>query len=119
MLYDGHVAIDPTPSVFREQGARSALYEVTVLGSGHNDYSDYGALVLELASRNPGIVPAEQLKGPIDPARALSIESAYLRAFFGAELLGEPSPLMSAMASEFPEVAFSAYPYSTPAASAE
>jgi dienelactone hydrolase len=110
MLYDGHVAIDPSPIAFREQAARSPVYEATVLGSGHNDFTDYGALVLALAALDPRVVPAEQLVGSIGPARAWSIESAYLRAFFGAELGGAASPLMSAPAPEYPEVSFSAYP---------
>jgi hypothetical protein len=110
MLYDGHVAIDPTPLAFREHAARSSVYEATVLGSGHNDFSDYGALVLALASLDPSVIPAEQLVGPIDFGRAWSIESAYLRAFFGSELDGAWSPLMSAPRPEYPEVLFAAYP---------
>jgi hypothetical protein len=80
-----------------------------VAGTGHNDFSDYGALVLALAALDPGIIPADQLVGPIDPSRALAIESAYLRAFFGLALSGQASPLMSAPGADYPEVTFEAY----------
>jgi dienelactone hydrolase len=113
MLFDGHSVIDPTPIVFHDLAARGAVYETEVLGSGHNNFSDQGAFVNQLAALDPSVVPADSLVGTIDTTRALSIESAYVRAFFNAELSGTPSALMSAPAPAYPEVSFSRYPAST------
>lgn len=114
MLFDGHSLIDPTPVVFHEQAARGAVYETELRGSGHNNFSDQGAFVHQLATLDPSVVPADALVGTIDTTRALAIESAYLRAFFGAELSSTPSALMSAPAPEYPEVSFSRYPARAP-----
>jgi dienelactone hydrolase len=110
MLFDGHSLIDPSPAVFRENGARAAVYEAEVRGSGHNDFTDYGAIVHELAALDSSLVLADFLVGSIGTDRALSIESAYVRAFFGAELSATPSPLMQTSVAEYPEVSFAAYP---------
>lgn len=114
MLFDGHVDVDPSPVAFREHAARAAVYEAELQGSGHNNFSDQGAFMGQLAALDPSVVLADALVGTIDPARALAIESAYLRAFFGAALSNSPSPLSSAPAPEYPEVSLAIYPASAP-----
>ncbi len=105
-LFEGHNSVEGSAVEFAERGARGAFYSAEVLGAGHNNFSDQGALVNQLAKLDAAVLPADALVGSIDTDRALAIESALLRAFFGAELSDEPSPLMSDPAAEFPEVSF-------------
>jgi dienelactone hydrolase len=71
MLFDGHSALDPSPIVFHEHAAHAAVYETELLGSGHNNFSDQGAFVNQLAALDPSVVPADDLVGTIDTTRAL------------------------------------------------
>ena len=63
-------------------------------------------LVTALARIDPNVHPSDFQLGPIDPGRALVIESAYVRAFFGATLSGKASRLLEGDAADFPEVGF-------------
>ena len=73
-------------------------YLVRVRGMFHADFSD--APLLSPLTSWLGIT------GPIDPARALRIVSAYSLAFFDRHLKDRPAALLDGPAERFPEVLF-------------
>ena len=106
MLAESHTAeSDPTLRTFLDH-AEGQVYTARVVGAEHNDFADSAALVTALARIDPNVHPADFQLGPIDPGRALVIESAYVRAFFGATLSGKASRLLEGDAVDFPEVGF-------------
>ena len=106
MLAESHTAeADPTLGIFLGH-AVGQVYTARVVGAEHNDFVDSATLVTALARIDPTVHPADFQLGPIDPGRALVIESAYVRAFFGATLSGKASRLLEGDAADFPEVGF-------------
>lgn len=79
---------------------RHGGFVVTIDGTDHLNFSD--AAAQSRFRRLPGA-------GPIDPARALVITADYLRAFFGASLLGQPAPGLLGDPPGFPEVHVKAF----------
>jgi dienelactone hydrolase len=80
----------------RRKAVRDALtapaWRIAITGAQHMNFSD--APLLERDHRG------------IDPLRALRITEAYVVAFFGRYLRDEPSPLLDAASSRFPEASF-------------
>jgi dienelactone hydrolase len=82
--------------------------DLTLRGaSGENSYKDAEPLIGELARQ--GRLPAKVVRadiGTVDPARAVTAEEAYIAAFFGRFLRGQPSPLLDAPSPRYPEIRF-------------
>ena len=85
--------------VFRD--AKPA-YRLTLAGSEHGFSQDWGLLPFI-----PTSVKRASL-GTIDPARALTITTAYVEAFFGEYLEGRKSPFLNGPSPEYPEITFEA-----------
>lgn len=79
-------------------GMYSDAYRMTIRGTQHYDFT-----LLPLLTP---LAPYLKLKGPLDGARALRIETDYLLAFFGRYLRGEPSALLGGASRAYPEVIF-------------
>lgn len=79
-------------------------YELEIRGAKHFNFSDIG-LTFSPLYRLLGLV------GSIDGARALTITSDYLRAFFDHYLKGTNEPLLNGLASDYPEVRILAFPH--------
>jgi dienelactone hydrolase len=78
-----------------------------LLGSGHGSYFDAQVLVPQVAGAL-GLTPAQvrTLIGTIDPARAVTIESTYVTAFFDQHLRHRPGHLLDGPSPRFPEMVF-------------
>ncbi len=76
----------------------AGVYLVTVKGAMHNSFSDM-----------PFISPERYSNIQINAARALTITSAYLLAFFDHYLRGRPQRLLKASDRMFPEVTLKVY----------
>src|SRR5262245_33096744 len=87
--------------------ALAPVYRAQVSGDLHNDFSDSAVRIQALAQLDPRVQPAQYQVGTIGPGRILTIESAYLRAFFEAAWSGQVTGLLAGPAPEFPEVSFS------------
>lgn len=77
-------------------------YRVVIRGALHFNFSDYAVEFMPLGG------PFGVL-GSIDGTRGLQIASAYLAAFFGQTLKGQPSPLLQGPSSDYPEVQFASH----------
>ncbi|HEY5957376.1 MAG TPA: hypothetical protein VIV60_12510, partial [Polyangiaceae bacterium] len=109
MLAEGHAEMDPTIAQFLGS-AKATVYQAVVAGATHMNFSDLGFLIAGLNAMDPSITPEDNGLGTIDSARSLVVQSAYLRAFFGATLSSESSELLSSNAAEFAEVTLSVQP---------
>jgi hypothetical protein len=81
--------------------------EFVLLGSGHFTFADSEFIFSQAASvmtGGPDVV--RFLIGPIDPARAMTVESTYLNAFFDLHLRHHGEPLLDGPSSRFPEMEF-------------
>lgn len=67
-------------------------------GARHFNFSDLGVLYLAAPLR------ALLALGPVNGRKALTITGAYLAAFLGLTLRGEPQPVLTAAAGPYPEV---------------
>jgi dienelactone hydrolase len=78
-----------------------------LLGSAHGSYFDGEVLFPQLAGVL-GLTPCglKGLIGTIDPARAITAESAYVGAFFDRHLRHHPEPLLDGPSPRFPEMVF-------------
>ena len=103
MLAQGHFGNDPTLDQFLAH-AKSRVYRVEVAGAQHDNFSDLGTLADGLVALVPGFDRAMLGLGSIESARALTIQSAYLRAFFHTVLQGGTSDLLQGPSPDFPEV---------------
>ncbi len=74
-------------------------YRLILAGSQHSFSGDWGLLPFIPDARKAAM-------GTIDPARALIITKAYVRAFFGEYLKGNETPLLNAPSAEYPEITF-------------
>jgi len=77
-------------------------YRVVIRGALHFNFSDFAVEFMPLGG------PLGML-GSIDGTRGLQIASAYLAAFFGQTLKGEPSPLLQGLSSDYPEAQFTSH----------
>jgi len=75
--------------------------------SGENDYKDAAPLLPQVAAQTglPASVLTKDL-GPVKPAAAVGAEQAYLAAFFGQWLRGQPSPLLTGPSLRYPQISF-------------
>jgi dienelactone hydrolase len=103
MLAEGHAATDPTIEQFASHSG-GHVYTAEINGALHNNFSDSGLLIRALSSLDPRVQPVAYLVGAIDPTRALTIQGAYLRAFFEDAWSGKTSALLSGPTAAFPEV---------------
>ncbi|MCI4664763.1 MAG: hypothetical protein MRY74_08575 [Neomegalonema sp.] len=85
----------------RDQTARPNAHLIVITGARHNDFTDALHGGARWRGWRPWLPPLAQAE------RVRSITDAYLLAFFGAHLRGEPSPLLTASPSPFEEVRFS------------
>lgn len=97
---------DPSWTGFRN-ASTGWKREFRLLGSTHGSYFDGEVLFPQLA----GVLrlTPEQLKaliGTIDPARAITIESTYVEAFFDRQLRHRPGHLLDGPSPRFPEMVF-------------
>jgi predicted dienelactone hydrolase len=78
-----------------------------LLGSAHGSYFDAEVLVPQVADAL-GLTPTQlaTIIGTINPARAITVESAYLDAFFGQHLRHRPGHLLDSPSPRFPEMVF-------------
>jgi len=78
-----------------------------LLGSAHGSYFDAEVLVPQVAGVL-GLTPAQlaTIIGTINPARAITVESAYVEAFFDQHLRHHPEHLLDGPSSRFPEMVF-------------
>jgi hypothetical protein len=78
-----------------------------LLGSMHGSYFDAEVLVPQVAGVL-GLTPAKlaSIIGTINPARAITVESAYVDAFFDRHLRHHPEHLLDGPSSRFPEMVF-------------
>jgi dienelactone hydrolase len=78
-----------------------------LLGSAHGSYFDAEILVPQVAGVL-GLTPEKlaEIIGTINPARAITVESAYLDAFFGQHLRHHPGHLLDGPSPRFPEMVF-------------
>jgi len=76
-------------------------------GSQHLSYSDAEFLLPQAASVI-GLTPDDlkALIGTIDPARAFTVESTYVDAFFDRHLRHHDEPVLDGPSSQFPEMVF-------------
>jgi predicted dienelactone hydrolase len=78
-----------------------------LLGSLHESYSDAEVLFPQTAPVM-GLTPTQlaAIIGTINPARAVTVESTYLNAFFDQHLRHHHEHLLDGPSSQFPEMAF-------------
>ncbi|RJQ80807.1 lipase [Pseudonocardiaceae bacterium YIM PH 21723] len=79
--------------------------DLTLLGSRHGGYTDYQAIVPQVAS----LLPAGQREatiGTIDPERSLTAQRDYVSAFFDLHLRGRNSHLFDGPSPCYPDVRF-------------
>jgi dienelactone hydrolase len=78
-----------------------------LLGSQHFSYSDAEVIYPQTAAVM-GLTPAQLagIVGTIDPARAITVESTYVDAFFDLHLRHHPEPLLDGPSARFPEMLF-------------
>jgi dienelactone hydrolase len=78
-----------------------------LLGSTHGSYFD-GEVLFPQAAGLLGLTPAQlaALVGTIDPARAITVESTYVDAFFAQHLRHHPEHLLDGPSPRFPEMVF-------------
>ncbi|BCS34532.1 lipase [Luteitalea sp. TBR-22] len=69
-------------------------YDLRLLGSAHNDVTDFGVLLPRLVELAPGLSPEVLELGAIDATRALDLTTAYLASFVDRHLLGRRAPLL-------------------------
>ncbi len=88
----------------RQQGPRLQL---TLKGSTHNTFTDFAPLVPQLAPIL-GEPPSWVVKGigTISGQRAVTVERAYIGAYFGTCLRHQGSGLLSGPSPRYPEVVF-------------
>jgi predicted dienelactone hydrolase len=101
-----HGELDPTR---RELWNNSTGWkrEFRLLGSSHLTFSDLEFMLSRAASvvtLGPGVVPA--VIGTIDPARAFTVQSTYIDAFFDLHLRHHAEPLLDGPSPQFPEMEF-------------
>ena len=82
-------------------GLRGPGYSLTVLGTGHYDFT-----LLPLLTP---LAPALGLKGPLEAGRTLEIITNYLVAFFDQHLKGQPQALLDGSSDAYPEVLIERY----------
>lgn len=78
-----------------------------LLGSVHGSYFDGEVLFPQLAEAL-GLTPTQLTTkvGTIDPARAITVESTYVDAFFDQHLRHDPRHLLDGPSPRFPEIVF-------------
>jgi predicted dienelactone hydrolase len=81
--------------------------DLKLAGSQHSSYGDTEPLLPQVASLL-GLPPAmlAQELGTIDPARAVSVERTYIRAFFDTMLRHRDDRLLDGPSPRFPEMQF-------------
>jgi predicted dienelactone hydrolase len=82
-------------------------YDVRVAGTKHLSFSDNEELLPQEASALH--LSSSQLQselGTITPSRAITVERAYLAAFFGQQLKHETWSILNGPSSSYPEVSF-------------
>lgn len=86
------------------QRLRNDAYSLTIKGSKHNTFGDYGlTLPLFSAYSTQKEPPIKQTLGSIEPQRAAKIINAYTLAFFNKYLKNKNSPLLKGASSDYPE----------------
>jgi hypothetical protein len=93
-------ADDPDWAAFYDR-LRGPRLHLVIDGTLHNDLTDVAAFKQAV----PGLASIFEL-GPIEGVRALSIQRAYLTAWFDRHLKERPSPLLRCESPQFPEVDF-------------
>ncbi|HEX4703210.1 MAG TPA: hydrolase [Pseudonocardiaceae bacterium] len=81
--------------------------DLKLAGSQHSTYSDVESLLPQVAALI-GVPPdvLTQELGTIDPARAISVERTYIRAFFDTMLRHHEDRLLDGPSPRFPEMRF-------------
>ncbi|MGK5678267.1 alpha/beta hydrolase family protein [Actinoplanes sp. URMC 104] len=102
----GPGAEDPTWNTFwaNQTGWKRQL---TLNGSGHGSFND-GQVFFPQAAPPYGLPPEDLagLLGTIEPRRSVTIQRAYLRAFFDQHLQNRDSRLLRAPHPRYPEIQF-------------
>lgn len=104
LTQEGYQAIlaEINESILGALSRSEAPYRLMIAGTLHSTFSIDTALLRNLM---PEVITAE-LVGTIDGARANTIISAYIVAFFNTYLLGDSSPLLDGASTTYPEVEF-------------
>lgn len=69
-------------------------YDLRLLGSAHNNVTDFGMLLPRLEALVPGLSPEALDLGAIDATRALDVTTAYLSSFLARHARGRRAPLL-------------------------
>ena len=88
--------LDTARTLLNAGSAPAWCYQIS--GTRHFNFSDLGVLYLAAPLR------ALLALGPIDGRKALQVTGAYLVAFLGLTLRGEPKPILTTAAGPYPEV---------------
>ncbi|WP_037577831.1 alpha/beta hydrolase family protein [Phaeacidiphilus oryzae] len=82
-------------------------YDVRVAGTKHLSFSDNEYLLPQEASRlGMSTTQLQSELGTISQTRAVTVERAYLAAFFGSQFKGEKWSILNGPSSSYPEVSF-------------
>jgi dienelactone hydrolase len=82
--------------------------DLQLVGSGHETFVD-GEFIITQAASVISSIPPDELKadvGTIDPARAFTVESRYMDAFFDRHLRHHAEPVLDGPTPQFPEITF-------------
>ncbi|MFD8724933.1 alpha/beta hydrolase family protein [Streptomyces sp. NPDC059629] len=81
--------------------------DIKLKGAAHLSFSDNEWMVPQMARLLwMSQAQLQQQYGTIDPTRAVTVQSAYLAAFFGQELSNKHSTLLDGPSSKYPEISF-------------
>ncbi|BAZ26223.1 hypothetical protein NIES4073_71290 [Kalymmatonema gypsitolerans NIES-4073] len=88
------------------QRLRTNAYSVTLKGSKHNTFIDFGVILPAFSanSTTQAESPIKQAIGSIQPQRAAKIINAYTLAFFNKYLKNQREALLDRASSDYPEV---------------
>jgi predicted dienelactone hydrolase len=78
--------------------------ELQIGGTGHLDFTDLGLLLDQLGVDRHTLFPGAF--GSVPPARAVTIQQTYVRAFFTEHLRGRQQRLLDRPSARFPELIF-------------
>lgn len=105
MASDGHSrATDPTWATMWEN-LKAFKLEVEITNSQHDAFEDY-AYLYDILLPTGEVPNVGDFYGSVSGARMLTIESAYISAFFGQCFSGEADPLLAGPSKKYPEVTF-------------
>jgi dienelactone hydrolase len=105
LLSPGHSPLDSSIDTFLDAASGDSR-GLTIAGTLHSNYGDTSWLYPRALSVYPDLTRKGYQLGAIEPMRAHTIITTYVRAFFAAAVDGEPSPLLEEPSPDYPEVTF-------------